>query len=126
MKTLVDAVKHKFRVQGFIKGIDGRRLIPKAEYSSLNTLIQSCGSIIVKMGTIFINLELHKAGFKWGEDYVMVLHVHDEMQFYVKKDKTEKFKEIAQTIFQLTQNYFNFKTPLDGEIKVGTTWSDTH
>ena len=56
----------------------------------------------------------------------MVLHVHDEMQFYVKKDKTEKFKEIAQTIFQLTQNYFNFKTPLDGEIKVGTTWSDTH
>ncbi len=126
LKTLVDAVKHKFRVQGFIKGIDGRRLIPKAEYSSLNTLIQSCGSIIVKMGTIFINQELHKAGFKWGEDYVMVLHVHDEMQFYVKKDKTEKFKEIAQTIFQLTQNYFNFKTPLDGEIKVGTTWSDTH
>ena len=56
----------------------------------------------------------------------MVLHVHDEMQFYVKKDKTEQFKTIAKTIFKQTQNYFNFKTPLDGEIKVGRTWSDTH
>ena len=71
-------------------------------------------------------LRLHKAGFKWGEDYAMVLHVHDEMQFYCKKEKTEQFKEIAKTIFKQTQDYFNFKTPLDGEIKVGRTWSDTH
>ena len=126
LKTLTDAVKHKYRRFGYINGIDGRRLIPKAEYSSLNTLIQSCGSILVKAGTIFLNQELHKAGFKWGEDYAMVLHVHDEMQFYVKKDKTEQFKKIAKTIFKQTQNYFNFKTPLDGEIKVGRTWSDTH
>ena len=126
LKTLTDAVKHKYRRFGYINGIDGRRLIPKAEYSSLNTLIQSCGSILVKAGTIFLNQELHKAGFKWGEDYAMVLHVHDEMQFYVKKNKTEQFKTIAKTIFKQTQNYFNFKTPLDGEIKVGRTWSDTH
>ena len=126
LKTLVDAVKNKYRNYGYIKGIDGRRLIPKAEYSSLNTLIQACGSILVKMGTVFLNQELHKAGFKWGEDYAMVLHVHDEMQFYCKKEKTEQFKEIAKTIFKKTQTYFNFKTPLDGEIKVGRTWSDTH
>lgn len=126
LKILADAVKSKYRNFGYLKGIDGRRLIPKAEYSSLNTLIQACGSTLVKMGTIFLNQELHKAGYKWGEDYVMVLHVHDEMQFYVKKEKTEKFKQIAKTIFQLTQDYFKFKTPLDGEIKVGNTWSDTH
>ena len=61
------------------------------------------------MGTIFINQELYKAGFRFGEDYAMVLHIHDEMQFYVKKEKVEQFKEITKSIFSKTQDYFNFK-----------------
>ena len=56
----------------------------------------------------------------------MVLHIHDEMQFIVKKEKVEQFKEITKSIFQKTQDHFNFRTQLDGEIKVGQNWSDTH
>jgi DNA polymerase I len=123
---LNEAVKNKFRNVGYLNGIDGRRLIPRAEFSSLNTLLQSCGALLVKQGTIIINEELHKAGFKWGEDYAMVLHIHDEMQFIVKKEKLEEFKTIAKSIFKKTQDFFNFKTPLDGEIKVGDNWSLTH
>ena len=92
----------------------------------MNTLIQSCGALLVKQGTIILNEELHKAGFKWGEDYAMVLHIHDEMQFIVKKEKLEQFKIIAQSIFQKTKEFFDFRTQLDGEIKVGQNWSDTH
>ena len=126
LKTLVDAVKTKFKTTGWIKGLDGRRLIPKAEYSALNTLIQSAGALIVKQGTIILNKELHKAGFVWGKDYAMVLHIHDEMQFYVNKNKIEQFKIIAKSIFGKTQDFFKFRTKLDGEIKVGLNWSDTH
>ena len=123
---LNEAVKQKFRNTGYLNGIDGRRLICRAEFSSLNTLIQSCGALLVKQGTIILNEELYKAGFKWGDDYAMVLHIHDEMQFIVKKEKLEEFKTIAQSIFKKTQEFFNFKTQLDGEIKVGQNWSDTH
>lgn len=126
LKTLGDQVKRKFKTTGFLKGLDGRKLIPKAEYSALNTLIQGAGALIVKQGTIILNEELHKAGFVWGGDYAMVLHVHDEMQFYVKEDKIEKFKSIAQTIFKTTQDFFSFRCPLAGEIKVGENWSATH
>ena len=56
----------------------------------------------------------------------MVLHIHDEMQFIVKKEKLEQFKIIAQSIFQKTKDFFDFRTQLDGEIKVGQNWSDTH
>jgi len=48
------------------------------------------------------------------------------MQFIVKKEKLELFKEIAKSIFKKTQDFFNFRTELDGEIKVGNNWSDTH
>ena len=92
----------------------------------MNTLIQSCGALLVKQGTIIINEELHRHGFVWGKDYAMVLHVHDEMQFIVQKDKLEKFKEVAKGMFKKTQEHFNFKTELDGEMKVGQNWSETH
>ena len=126
LKTLVDQVRRKYKTVGYIKGLDGRRLIPKAEYSALNTLIQSAGALIVKQGTIILNEELYKSGFKWGEDYAMVLHVHDEMQFYVRKERLEEFKTIALSIFNKTKDFFNFRCQLDGEIKVGQNWSDTH
>jgi len=123
---LISAVRQKFRDFGYLKGIDGRKLICRAEFSSLNTLIQSCGALLVKQGTIILNKELQQANFKWNEDYRMVLHIHDEMQFVVKKEKVEEFKTIAKSIFKKTQNHFGFRTPLDGEIKVGNNWSDTH
>ena len=89
-------------------------------------MIQSCGALLVKQGTIILNEELYKAGFKWGDDYAMVLHIHDEMQFIVKKEKIEQFKIIAKSIFKKTQDFFDFRTQLDGEIKVGVNWSETH
>lgn len=126
LKILIDAVKHKFRSYGYLKGLDGRKLICRAEYSALNTLIQSAGALLVKQGTIILNEDLQKAGFKWGEDYAMVLHIHDEMQFLVKKEKVKQFKEITKSIFKKTQDFFDFRTQLDGEIKVGQNWSETH
>ena len=42
------------------------------------------------------------------------------------QEKLEEFKTIAQSIFKKTQDFFDFRTQLDGEIKVGNNWSDTH
>jgi len=126
LKNLKTAVAVKYRNQKWIYGLDKRKLMCRAEYSSLNTLIQSAGALIVKAGTILLNQELTSAGFVWGKDYRMVLHVHDEMQFVVHKDKVERFKKIASTMFDKTQEFFNFKCPLAGEFKVGQNWSATH
>lgn len=126
LTTLVEAVKRKYRLKSFLKGLDGRKLLCRAEFSALNTLIQSAGALLVKQGTVILNQELHKAGLKWGTDYEMILHIHDEMQFYVRKEKVEQFKQVAKSIFKLTQQHFDFKTPLDGKIKIGSNWSETH
>lgn len=126
LKSLTDAVKGKYRRCGWLKGLDGRKLMCRAEFSALNTLIQSAGALLVKQGTIILNEELDKAKFIWGNDYAMVLHIHDELQFYVKQNRIDEFKTIAKNIFKQTQLHFNFRTPLDGEIKVGRNWSDTH
>ena len=124
--NLKNAVAVKYRNQKWIYGLDKRKLMCRAEYSSLNTLIQSAGALLVKAGTVIVNNDLKQAGFVWGKDYRMVLHVHDEMQFVVHKDKIEEFKNIASKLFNKTKDYFGFKCDLAGEIKVGSNWSETH
>jgi len=126
LKLLNLSARNKFRNVGYINGLDGRKLICRAEYSTLNTLIQSAGALLVKQGTIILNDNLHSQNFLWGKDYAMVLHIHDEMQFYVVKEKLEQFKSIAAQTFDLTKKHFNFRCPLAGEIKVGSNWSETH
>lgn len=124
--SLKDNVVNAVRTKGFLRGLDGRQLTPRGEHSSLNTLIQSGGSIVVKQGTIIMNQLLEDAGFIWGKDYGMVLHIHDEMQFIVAEDKLKQFKEISKQIFKLTQDKLKLRVPLDGELKVGKNWSETH
>ena len=126
LKNLKTAVAVKYRNQKWIYGLDKRKLMCRAEYSSLNTLIQSAGALLVKAGTVIVNNDLQEAGFVWGKDYRMVLHVHDEMQFVVHKDRVEEFKDIASKLFNKTKEYFGFKCELAGEIKVGSNWSETH
>ena len=55
---------------------------------------------IIKEKIEYINQELEKAGFVWGKDYAQVLHIHDEIQFEVHKDKLEDFKTITKSIFK--------------------------
>ena len=126
LKTLTNEVKRKYRTQGWVKGLDGRKVICRSEHSALNTLIQGGGALLVKQATIIFHELAYGIGFKFGEDYAMVLHVHDEMQFVVHKDKIEEFKNIASGLFNKTKDYFGFKCELAGEIKVGSNWSETH
>ena len=46
--------------------------------------------------------------------------------FFQTQTCASSFKEITKSIFKKTQDHFNFRCPLDGEIKVGQNWSDTH
>jgi len=126
LKYLKQAVSNAYHNKKFLKGLDSRKLMCRSEHSALNTLIQSAGAIIVKKGTILLNEKLHKNNFVWGEDYAMVLHIHDEMQFIVKENRVDEFKTIAGSIFDDTQLAMNFRCKLDGEIKVGHNWSETH
>jgi DNA polymerase I-like protein with 3'-5' exonuclease and polymerase domains len=126
LKYLKQAVSNAYHNKKFLRGLDSRKLMCRSEHSALNTLIQSAGAIIVKKGTVLLNEKLQKNNFVWGEDYAMVLHVHDEMQFIVRKDRVDEFKTIAESIFNDTQVAMNFRCKLDGEIKVGQNWSETH
>ena len=55
----------------------------------LNTLLQSAGAVLMKLATVIFHKEAQRRGFKLGEDYVQVLHVHDEAQFNTAPEKAD-------------------------------------
>ena len=83
LEPLVDAVKLKVRNTGRIKGLDGRPIFCRAEHSSLNFLLQSCGAILSKRWVVNTQDMLDQAGLTYNVDYTRCAYVHDEQQFSV-------------------------------------------
>ena len=123
---LKDAVEEKAREQKFIRGLDGRLLPCRSPHSSLNTLLQSAGAIVVKKATVIWHAKLKANGL--NSSVRQVAHVHDEVQALVRQE--EGVKEIvgrlAKESIREAGEHFKLRCPLDGEFKFGRNWKETH
>jgi DNA polymerase-1 len=123
---LVKAVKKRAKLQGWIKGLDGRRVKIRKEYSALNTLLQGAGAIVMKYSLVLAARQCERLhgphGIKWG----LVANVHDEAQNETNPDIAQSVGEIwADSIKQAGIN-LNLRCPLAGSYAIGANWSETH
>ena len=108
--------------KGYLIGLDGRRLWIRSEHSALNTLLQAAGAIIMKKALVLLDdyATQHKI------DYRFVGNVHDQIQSEVVTEQAEKFGWLAVECIKASGLSFELRCPLDGEYKVGSTWTETH
>ena len=120
-KSLRDRVQ-RASAKGYLKGLDGRKLYVRNTHSSLNTLLQGAGAIIMKKALVLLDktLQLNTV------DYKFVANIHDEWQIEVPKDKAEFIGKFAVDSIIKAGEHFNLRCPLDGEYKIGGNWSETH
>jgi DNA polymerase I-like protein with 3'-5' exonuclease and polymerase domains len=113
---------------GYIVAVDGRRIAIRSPHAALNSLLQSAGGLICKQWLIFFEEEMQAQGFTsgWAGDYANCAWVHDEMQVAVREEHAEQVGKIAVQTIQRVTEFFNFKCPLDGEYKIGSSWAETH
>lgn len=141
LKNLIDALQAKFDADGFVKGLDGRKLyigatldkrkLPKrvwqrSNHKALNTLLQSAGAVVMKKALCLAYDKLQALGLQAGVDFEVVLSVHDEYQFEADEQHAEV---VGQTMRQAIIDagvHFKMRCPLDGEYKVGGSWAATH
>ena len=124
LKKLREAV-NKAAERGWIKGLDGRRIPVRHSHAALNTLLQSCGSILCKRWYIRITELLQEHGYT-DEEVAIVAFVHDEVQVQVKKGIEEKVGDLIVKAMHDTEKYYDFRCPLDAEYNYGNNWADTH
>ena len=121
LSALIKKVQ-EYAKRGYIRGIDGRRLLVRSPHASLNTLLQGAGAICCKQWSILLYEEIEKLGL----DAHLVNTIHDEQQYECHKKDVDKLCEIADTTMQEVGVGFNMNIVLNADAKVGTTWAETH
>lgn len=126
LKKLIEAVHAKVDQFGLLMGLDGRSVPSRSKHSSLNTLLQSAGAVIMKRALVILDRALQDMGLVPGRDYEFVANVHDEWQIETLPELTETVGEAANEAITQAGLYYGFRCPLVGQYGVGNNWSETH
>lgn len=124
--ALVDAVQSRVKSQGWIRGIDGRRLPIRKAHAALNTLLQSAGALVMKKALVLMEAEFTSRGWVIGQDLAFVANIHDEVQIEAKETIADEVAAIAADAICRAGKYFEFRTELAGNACIGRTWAETH
>jgi DNA polymerase I-like protein with 3'-5' exonuclease and polymerase domains len=122
LKRLREKVARIYAQKGWLPGLDGRKLLVRAEHSALNTLLQGAGAIVMKQAVVILHNKLRKAKI----DFKMVANVHDEWQIEVAENHAEEVGIIGRKAIKEAGIVLDMRCPLDGEHKVGNSWKETH
>ena len=121
--------------QGWLPGLDGRRLFVRSPHSALNTKLQSDAALISKQWILMMHDRLqNQLGLVhgWDGDYTQLLWIHDEVQLGARPGKSQSdglANEIAYNARQAAEDagkFFNYGAPVEADSKVGKTWANTH
>ena len=128
-KKLVTTVKSAAS-RGWIKGIDKRKIGIRGQHAALNTRLQSAGAVICKQWLCDFDDLLKSKGFKhgWDGEYAFLSFSHDEVQVAVK-DNPELIEIVKEAAIETGRNAgipYDFKCPLDVEVKIGKNWATCH
>ena len=126
LKQLKQKLASAVQERGYLRGLDGRALFCRSDFSALNVLLQGAGAMLMKQVIINTHNNLEAKGLVHGHDWIQHAMIHDEIQLSCPKKHTALVKEQALLAFPQAQQFFAFRCEIEGDAKVGYCWSDTH
>jgi DNA polymerase I-like protein with 3'-5' exonuclease and polymerase domains len=120
LKAAIDTAVDK---RGYLTGLDGRHLPIRSKHSALNTLLQSCGAILMKNATVLMHRYIQQ---KKIPGVLQVAHIHDEVQLEVPEKHADDVAAIAKRAISDSGLTFAFRIRLDGSANIGKNWAETH
>jgi hypothetical protein len=136
LKQFKEDLEAEFDERGYLVAIDGRPLTIRYKHAIINTLLQSCGAIIMKQALCIFNTSIKKLGY----EAKVLGFFHDEFQiecpdreFKIIWNGEEKVMRYADVIgktavrsIKEAGRVLKMKVELSGEYKIGKNWSLTH
>lgn len=131
VKSFMDQCIAGAREKGYVETLFGRkRYLPDinsrnsvvrgvAERNAINAPIQGTAADIIKMAMVKIYQEFRKKKL----ESKMILQVHDELNFDVKKNELDKVKKI---VIDCMENACKLSVPLEIDMGVGDNWMEAH
>ncbi len=120
--SLISRVKKAVEDKGYIYGLDGRKVYVNSAHKALNFLLQSAEAIYIKYAQCIL--------WKWirreGLDAHFVATIHDEFQLEVLDEHVPRVRELALQAMLKAGTHLGISIPMEGDVKVGSTWYATH
>lgn len=108
--------------QGWLPGLDGRRIPVRSAHSAMNTLFQSGGAIVSKQWMVNTDYALRKNGLPAN----IVMWVHDELQIEVEETQAELVSRICVASAETVTDQLKLRVPVAAVAKIGLNWYETH
>ena len=112
--------------KGYLKGLDGRKIMLRHQHSALNTLLQGGGAIAMKKALVLLCQDIYTCGKEFRKGVKIVANIHDEWQIEVPEQNAERVGKLAVLCIERAGKFFNMRCPLTGEYKIGDNWNETH
>jgi DNA polymerase-1 len=132
VKAYIDQTLKFVREAGYVETLFGRRrYIPELKASNfqvrsagermaVNMPIQGTAADLMKMAMISIDEKIHDT---WNtiQDVKMILQVHDELVFEVKKGLED---EVAKTVKKEMEEVAKLRVPIEAHVSIGDRWGE--
>lgn len=131
VKEYMDQSIEFAKEKGYVETLFGRRrYLPDikegnaivrgfAERNAINAPIQGTAADIIKLAMVNIHRRFQEENLKSK----MIMQIHDELNFSVKKEELETVKQIVN---QEMENVIKLQVPLIADCGVGNNWLEAH
>ena len=126
LKKLKTSLAQTLTLRGHLIGLDRRPLYCRSDFKALNVLLQGAGAVLMKQVVINIHNALTANGLKYGEDWHQHAMIHDEVQMSCRPELVGMIQPLVLQAYEDAGNFFQFRCKIEGDVKTGYNWSDTH
>lgn len=110
------------KTNGYIVGLDGRRILCKQPHTAIARLFQSAGAIVMKYAMVIADRNIKAAGL----DAHGLIRYHDEEQWETLPEQAHQVGKIGARSVELAGKYLKLRVPLSASYSVGSNWAETH
>ena len=120
--TLIEKAQDTAKLNGWIPGLDGRKVYTEEPYKAVNYLIQSAEAILMKNTIVSINKAFEDNDIPAKQ----LLMYHDECSWEVEPEYVDRCKHIIQHYFSEAPKQFGVEIMEAGDILVGRDYYEVH
>jgi len=104
--------------RGYVKAIDGRKVLLDSPHKALNFLLQGSAAVIAKRWLVLSADNTYCCS--------QLAFIHDELQYECSPEHSDLLKSHLETSAIKAGTYYNFRVPIAAEGKIGNNWAEVH
>lgn len=108
--------------QGYMVGLDGRRIWIPSEHLAMAAYLQGFEAVLMKKAMIIYHQKLEAKGIPFRQ----VAYVHDEFQIECPPEHTETVGKAVVEALEEAGELLGSRCPITGEYDIGKSWAETH